>query len=36
VFSVACARSQQSLFSIRLHESDTFDSVTSLGAMEHE
>ena len=36
VFSVDCERDQQSVFSIRLHESNAFASVTSLGKMEHE
>ncbi|MBZ5664452.1 MAG: MgtC/SapB family protein [Acidobacteriia bacterium] len=36
VFSVACEREQQSVFSIRLHESTAFGSVTSLGVTEHE
>jgi putative Mg2+ transporter-C (MgtC) family protein len=36
VFSVDCEREQQSVFSIRLHESPAFASVTSLGATEHE
>jgi len=36
VFSVDSEREQQSLFSIRLHESSVFASVTSLGATEHE
>jgi putative Mg2+ transporter-C (MgtC) family protein len=36
VFSVDCEREQQSVFSIRLHESNAFASVTSLGITEHE
>jgi len=36
VFSVDSEREQQSVFSIRLHESSVFASVTSLGATEHE
>jgi putative Mg2+ transporter-C (MgtC) family protein len=36
VFSVDCERDQQSLFSIRLHESTAFGNVTSLGVTEHE
>lgn len=36
VFSVDCERDQQTAFSIRLHESDVFGSVTSLGITEHE
>ena len=36
VFSVDCESEQQSVFSIRLHESPAFASVTSLGATEHE
>ncbi len=36
VFSVDCEREQQSVFSIRLHESTVFGSVTSLGVTEHE
>ncbi len=36
VFSVDCEREQQSVFSIRLHESSAFGSVTSLGTTEHE
>ncbi|MGA9416770.1 MAG: MgtC/SapB family protein, partial [Terriglobales bacterium] len=36
VFSVDCERDQQSVFSIRLHESNAFASVTSLGITEHE
>jgi putative Mg2+ transporter-C (MgtC) family protein len=36
VFSVDCERDQQNLFSIRLHESAVFGSVTSLGITEHE
>jgi len=36
VFSVDCERDQQNVFSIRLHESNAFASVTSLGKTEHE
>ena len=36
VFSVDRERDQQSVFSIRLHESNAFASVTSLGITEHE
>jgi putative Mg2+ transporter-C (MgtC) family protein len=36
VFAVDCERQQQSVLSIRLHESNVFGSVTSLGATEHE
>jgi putative Mg2+ transporter-C (MgtC) family protein len=36
VFAVDCEREQQSVFSIRLHESNVFGSVTTLGATEHE
>ena len=36
VFSVDCEHEEQSVFSIRLHESTTFGSVTTLGATEHE
>jgi hypothetical protein len=36
VFAVDCEREQQSLFSIRLHESNAFGSVTALGTTEHE
>jgi putative Mg2+ transporter-C (MgtC) family protein len=36
VFSVNCELEQQSVFSIRLHESNAFASVTSLGVTEHE
>lgn len=36
VFAVDCAREQQSVFSIRLHESTVFSRVTSLGVTEHE
>jgi len=36
VFSVDCERDQQNLFSIRLHESDAFATVTALGTAEHE
>jgi putative Mg2+ transporter-C (MgtC) family protein len=36
VFSVNCEYDQQKVFSIRLHESTAFASVTSLGSTEHE
>jgi putative Mg2+ transporter-C (MgtC) family protein len=36
VFAVDCEREQQNLFSIRLHESNVFASVHSLGATERE
>ena len=36
VFSVDCEHEEQSVFSIRLHESNLFGSVTTLGATEHE
>jgi putative Mg2+ transporter-C (MgtC) family protein len=36
VFSVNCEYDQQKVFSIRLHESPAFASVTSLGSTEHE
>jgi len=36
VFSVDCVHEEQSVFSIRLHESTAFGSVTTLGATEHE
>lgn len=36
VFSVDCEREQQNVFSILLHESVVFGSVTSLGITEHE
>lgn len=36
VFSVDSGCEQQGLFSIRLHESNAFGSITSLGATEHE
>jgi len=36
VFAVDCEREQQSVLSIRLHESNVFGSVTSLGITEHE
>jgi putative Mg2+ transporter-C (MgtC) family protein len=36
VFSVDSERDQQSVFSIRLHESSAFGTVTRLGATEHE
>jgi hypothetical protein len=36
VFSVNCEHEQQRVLSIRLHESNAFATVTSLGAVEHE
>jgi putative Mg2+ transporter-C (MgtC) family protein len=36
VFSLDCEHEQQSVFSIRLHESTAFATVTSLGTTEHE
>jgi putative Mg2+ transporter-C (MgtC) family protein len=36
VFSVNCEHEQRRVLSIRLHESNAFASVTSLGAVEHE
>ena len=36
VFSVNCENLQEKEFSIRLHESNAFASVTSLGVTEHE
>jgi len=36
VFAVDCEREQQSVFSIRLHESNVFASATTLGVTEHE
>jgi hypothetical protein len=36
VFSVDCEHQEQNVFSIRLHESNAFGSVTTLGATEHE
>ena len=36
VFSVECEHDEESVFSIRLHESTAFATVTSLGATEHE
>jgi putative Mg2+ transporter-C (MgtC) family protein len=36
VFSLDCEHEQQSVFSIRLHQSTTFATVTSLGTTEHE
>jgi len=36
VFAVDCEREQQSVFSIRLHESNVFGSVMSLGVTERE
>jgi hypothetical protein len=36
VFAVNCEHEQQTVLSIRLHESNAFASVTSLGSIEHE
>jgi putative Mg2+ transporter-C (MgtC) family protein len=36
VFAVNCEEDQQRIFSIRLHESNAFATVTSLGVLEHE
>jgi putative Mg2+ transporter-C (MgtC) family protein len=36
VFAVDCERDQQSVFSIRLHESTAFSSISALGTTEHE
>jgi putative Mg2+ transporter-C (MgtC) family protein len=36
VFAVDCEREQQSVFSIRLHESTAFGSVRAVGVTEHE
>ena len=36
VFTVDCERDEQNLFFIRLHESNVFGSVKTLGATEHE
>jgi hypothetical protein len=36
VFSVNCEYEQQKVFSIRLHESTAFATVTTLGTTEHE
>jgi putative Mg2+ transporter-C (MgtC) family protein len=36
VFSVNCEYDQQKVFSIRLHESPVFATVTALGTIEHE
>jgi putative Mg2+ transporter-C (MgtC) family protein len=36
VFAVDCEHEQQSVFSIRLHESNAFASVRTLGVTEHE
>jgi putative Mg2+ transporter-C (MgtC) family protein len=36
VFAVNCENQQEKEFSIRLHESNAFASVTSLGVTEHE
>jgi putative Mg2+ transporter-C (MgtC) family protein len=36
VFAVDCEREQQSIFSLRLHESNVFAAVTTLGTTERE
>jgi putative Mg2+ transporter-C (MgtC) family protein len=36
VFAVDCERDEQNVFSLRLHESNVFASVTTLGTTEHE
>jgi putative Mg2+ transporter-C (MgtC) family protein len=36
VFAVDCEREEQNVFSLRLHESNVFASVTTLGTTEHE
>jgi len=36
VVSIDGEREQQKIFSIRLHESNVFATVTTLGATEHE
>jgi putative Mg2+ transporter-C (MgtC) family protein len=36
VFAVDCEREEQSVFSLRLHESNVFASVKKLGTTEHE
>jgi hypothetical protein len=36
VFAVDCEREEQSVFSLRLHESNVFASVATLGTAEHE
>jgi hypothetical protein len=36
VFAVDCEREEQSVFSLRLHESNVFGTVTTLGTTEHE
>jgi putative Mg2+ transporter-C (MgtC) family protein len=36
VFAVDCEREEQSVFSIRLHESNVFAAVKTLGTTEHE
>jgi putative Mg2+ transporter-C (MgtC) family protein len=36
VFAVDCERDEQNVFSVRLHESNVFASVNTLGTTEHE
>ncbi|HYU47040.1 MAG TPA: MgtC/SapB family protein [Terriglobales bacterium] len=36
VFAVDCEREEQNVFSLRLHESNVFAAVTTLGTTEHE
>jgi len=36
VFAVDCERDEQNVFSLRLHESNVFTAVTTLGTTEHE
>ena len=36
VFAVDCEREEQNVFSLRLHESNMFAAVTTLGTTEHE
>jgi putative Mg2+ transporter-C (MgtC) family protein len=36
VFAVDCEREEQNVFSLRLHESNVFGTVTTLGTTEHE
>jgi putative Mg2+ transporter-C (MgtC) family protein len=36
VFAVDCERDEQNVFSLRLHESNVFAAVTTLGTTEHE
>jgi hypothetical protein len=36
VFAVDCERDEQNVFSLRLHESNVFASVNTLGTTEHE